>query len=162
MKKERINKPEIKLAGLSIRTNTQNEMTPQTAKIKGLIEQFKNESIAEQITNRIHPGICFAVYTDYESDEHGDYTYFIGEQVDSFEGITSHLQQLVIPPSTYQKFTTSYGPMPEVVINAWQHIWQMSPDELGGKRIYVADFEVYDERASDPSKTCLDIYIGIK
>ena len=29
-------------------------------------------------------------------------------------------------------------------------IWQMNDDELGGKIRYLADFELYDERASDP------------
>ncbi|MCX6958657.1 MAG: hypothetical protein NT164_09000 [Verrucomicrobiae bacterium] len=29
------------------------------------------------------------------------------------------------------------------------------------KTLYLADFEVYDERATDPQKTILDIYVGI-
>ena len=32
--------------------------------------------------------------------------------------------------------------------------------KLSGKRKYIADFEVYDERASDPNNTVIDIYIG--
>ena len=52
--------------------------------------------------------------------------------------------------------------MPEVVIQAWQKIWSISHDNLEGDRAYQADFEVYDERAIDPEKTSLDIYIGIK
>lgn len=51
--------------------------------------------------------------------------------------------------------------MPEVIINAWQQIWKMSVNDFGGERAYIADFEVYDQRASDPANTCLDIYIGI-
>ena len=52
--------------------------------------------------------------------------------------------------------------MPEVVINAWQQIWQMSSNDFEGRRAYIADFEVYDQRAMDPANTSLDIYIGIK
>jgi predicted transcriptional regulator YdeE len=52
--------------------------------------------------------------------------------------------------------------MPDVVIAAWQAIWAMNDSELGGKRRYVADFEIYDDRASDPNNTIVDIYIGIK
>lgn len=33
MKKELVNKTEIKLIGLSVKTNNQNEMNPETAKI---------------------------------------------------------------------------------------------------------------------------------
>ncbi len=44
----------------------------------------------------------------------------------------------------------------------WQNIWKMESEELKGKRAYLTDFEVYDKRALDPSKTVLDIYLGVK
>ena len=50
--------------------------------------------------------------------------------------------------------------MPDVVISAWQKIWAMDGNDFGGKRKYIADFEVYDERASNPNNTVIDIYIG--
>jgi predicted transcriptional regulator YdeE len=43
----------------------------------------------------------------------------------------------------------------------WQEIWKMTPEDFGGKRSYVADFEIYDERALDHQNVTLDIYIGI-
>jgi len=52
--------------------------------------------------------------------------------------------------------------MPEVVINAWQAIWQIPPSDFGGNRKYIADFEVYNKRASDPNDTMVDIFIGIE
>lgn len=52
--------------------------------------------------------------------------------------------------------------MPEVVISAWQEIWAMNENELGGKRKYIADFEIYDQRAVNPNNTVIDIYIGIE
>lgn len=54
------------------------------------------------------------------------------------------------------------GKMPEVVITAWQQIWEMTPEDFGGNRAYQADFELYDQRASDLANTSLDIYIGVK
>lgn len=74
----------------------------------------------------------------------------------------SQLKILTIPKSNYQKFTTEPGKMPDVVISAWQKIWAMKEDDFGGKRKYIADFEVYDQRASDPNNTVIDIYIGIE
>lgn len=162
MKKELINKSEIKLIGLSARTNTKNEMNPQTAKIGKLIGHYWGQHVAAQIPNRKNPGVTLSVYTEYNSDEHGDYTYFVGEEVSSFDNIPAGLQKLTIPAAKYQKFTTNPGKMPEVVINAWQQIWKMSSDDFGGNRAYQADFELYDQRASDPANTSLDIYIGIK
>lgn len=38
----------------------------------------------------------------------------------------------------------------------------MSANDLGGERVYIADFEIYDQRAADPSNAIADIYIGIK
>jgi predicted transcriptional regulator YdeE len=93
--------------------------------------------------------------------EHGDYTYFSGEEVSSFDHIPDNRQKLVIP-AKYQRFMTQSGKMPDVVIDAWQQIWKMSSDDRGGKRAYIADFELYDQRANDPSSASLDIYIGMK
>jgi len=162
MQKSLVNKLEIKLVGLHARTNTKSEMDPNTAKIGALAGQFWSQNIGNKIFNRVNPGTTFAVYTEYASDEHGDYTYFIGEEVSSFEQVPSILNKLTIPATQYCKFTTPTGKMPDVVIQAWQKIWSMSHDCFGGKRAYQADFEVYDERAIDPAKTILDIYIGIK
>lgn len=161
MKKELLNKSEIKLVGLSTRTNNKNEMNPSTAKIGELARHFWIENSGEKISNRKNPGVTFSVYTEYDSNEHGDYTYFIGEEVSSFENVASNFQTLTIPAAQYQKFTTKAGKMPDVIIEAWQQIWQMSTKDLGGERAYVADFEVYDQRAVDPTQAIVDVYIGI-
>ena len=44
----------------------------------------------------------------------------------------------------------------------WQNILSMQSEELAGKRSYIVDFEIYDERAIDPENTVLDILIGVK
>lgn len=162
MKKEIVVRSEIKLVGLTVRTNNKNEMNPETGKIAALASRFWSDNMASQIPHRKNPGMTFAVYTDYESNEHGDYAYFIGEEVTSFDGVSSSLGALTIPSAKYQKFTTSSGKMPDVVISAWQKIWRMSAPDFEGERSYIADFEVYDHRAVDPLNTSLDIYIGIK
>jgi predicted transcriptional regulator YdeE len=162
MKKELANKSEIKLVGLTARTNNKNEANPETSKIGELMCRYWTQNIATQISDRKNPGVTLSVYTQYDSNEHGDYTYFLGEEVNSFENIPTDLHSLTIPAAKYQKFTTPQGQMPEVVISAWQQIWKMSEDDFGGKRAYVADFELYDQRASDPAQASLDIYIGIK
>ncbi len=71
-------------------------------------------------------------------------------------------QALIIPPQDYAKFTNGPAPMPEVIENAWQKIWKMTPKELGGRRRYHTDFEIYDERAVDHEKIVLDVFIGIE
>lgn len=162
MNQESTRMPMIKLVGLKARTNNKNEMNPATAKIGPLFKRFFSEQLAEQIPHRQNPGVMIAAYTDYASDEHGDYTYFIGEEVSDFEGVPENMATLSIPAQQYCKFTTPAGKMPEVVIHAWQQIWQMTPSQFGGQRAYQADFERYDHRAYDPTQAVMDIYIGIQ
>lgn len=154
--------PEIKLLGILCRTNNTAEMNISSAKIAPTIQKYFRQAVGEAIPNRKNPGTTYCVYTDYESDFTGDYTYFIGEEVkfvgDSMEGFSS----IIIPAQNYAKFTSKPGIMPEVCIDMWQNIWKMKSGELGGKRAYLADFEVYDKRALDPGKTVLDIYVGVK
>jgi len=118
--------------------------------------------LAEQIKDRKNPGTTFCVYTNYESDVNGDYTYFIGEEVTSFEEIGKEFETLTIPVQNYAKFTNQRGPMPTVCIDMWQNIWKMNASDLGGERAYIADFEVYDERSVDHNNVTLAIYIGIR
>jgi predicted transcriptional regulator YdeE len=154
--------PVIKLVGITARTSNQLEMNPETAKIGATMQKFFMEGLQSKIANRIEPGRLFAVYTNYESDEHGEYTYFLGQEVSSFEEHSKELEKLTIPAQTYVKFTSNPAPMPAVVIDMWQNIWKMNSSDLGGQRAYIADFEIYDERSADLQHAVLDIYIGIK
>jgi predicted transcriptional regulator YdeE len=162
MKQVQVEQAEKKIVGIKTRTNNQQEANPLEGKIFPTIQQYFHQNIAVNIPNRIHPGTTFCIYTDYESDCNGEYTYFIGEEVDSFEGIPSDLETLVIPVQKYVKFTNGPGSMPEVVQKPWYQIWQMTPKDFGGTRSYIADFEIYDERARDHQNIVLDIYIGIQ
>lgn len=162
MKKEMIKTTEERyLVGLSVRTNNQECFDPSTNKISPLIARYYQEKIAEKISHRKNPGVALAMYTDYATDEHGDYTYFFGEEVLSLDNCPSELSYCVIPAGNFVKFTTPEGKMPDVVIQAWMDIWKMTPNALGGKRAYLTDFEIYDERAYDPNATSVDIYIRI-
>lgn len=161
MHKEKMTHPAMLLIGIKARTNNQAEMDPASAKIGPTIGRYMGEGIADQIPNRTQPGVTYAVYTDYASDADGDYTYFIGEEVHSHDAIPEGLTALTVPAQTYMRFTTDAGPMPDVCIQAWQRIWNMDANALGGERAYLADLECYDERAQDPANTILDIMIGI-
>lgn len=161
MKHEKTDYHKIILAGLTARTNNKNEMNPVTGKIGPLVQKYWNEKIANRILNRVNPGLTYIVYTDYESNEHADYTFFIGEIVLS-DAPQSDFRILTIPAGKFQKFTTDAGKMPDNIIQTWQAIWAMDEKQLSGKRNYIADFEVYDHRALDPNNAIVDIYIGIE
>jgi len=171
MKKIIINFPEIKLVGICDRTNNANEAVSSTAKISQTVQKYIQDDIPAKIQDRVRDSVKFCVYTDYEvekiidpvkCDYNGDYTYFVGEAVRSFDNVSSDLTTLIIPAQKYAKFTTPRGAMPNIVINAWAEIWKMTAEELGGERSFVADFEIYDENASDLLDAIVHIYIGIK
>ena len=122
---------EIKLVGITARTSNAREVNPDTAKIVATLQKFFGNGMQAQIPGRKNPGRVFAVYTHYESDEHGDYTYFLGEEVKDFKSIPQGFESLTIPGQTYMKFTSDPGPMPAVCIDMWQNIWKMEASDLG-------------------------------
>lgn len=154
---------EIKLVGITTRTNNAQlfESDPSTNKVAATVQKYFHNALPEKIQNRKNPGTTLCVYTQYESDFNGDYTYFIGEEVTSFEDVSEAFETLTIPAQKYAKFTNGPGPMPAVCIDMWKAIWEMQPSDFSGKRSYIADFELYDERSRDHQNVTLDIYIGI-
>lgn len=162
MQKISLHTPEIKLIGLKVRTNNQNEFNAATAQIGPSVAKYFQEGWVDKIPHRKNPGVTICAYTEYESDYTGDYTFYIGEEVTSQSPISEGLSALLIPAQHYIKFTTEPGPIPHVEIEAWQKIWAMSPEELGGIRSYKTDFVVYDERTHDHQRAVVDIYIGIE
>jgi len=163
MRKDSVTKPEIKLVGICVRTSYEQELDKMKGNIFPYVRRYFHEVLSEKIPNRAKPGTTFCVYTNYESDYRGAYTYFIGEEVTSLDHpLPEDYQKLIIPTQKYVKFTTAPAPMPEVIVNAWSSIWKMSSAELGGKRCYHTDYEIYDERAKDHQNIVLDIWIGIE
>jgi len=163
MQKTTIKKSEIKLVGISVRTSYKQELDKMKGNIFPCVKRYYHEIHIEKIPNRKKPGTTFCVYTQYDSDYKGAYTYFLGEEVTAFNSsLPEGFQKLTIPKQQYVKFTTGPAPMPDVIVNAWKEIWKMTPEDLGGKRCYDTDFEIYDERASDHQNIILDIYVGIK
>lgn len=162
MHQEKVDCPQMTLMGLTIRTNNANEMSPNKAKIGELTAQYWGQGKNQQIPNRKQPGRTFSVYTEYEGDEQGDYTYFIGEEITNSDTVPDGFETLTIPAAHYTKFTTEPGGIPEVIIEAWRKIWLMGESEIGGKRAFHADFEIIDTNNLNPEQAVFDIYIGIK
>jgi predicted transcriptional regulator YdeE len=155
MQKEMLYIDEMKLVGLKTNTCNQDEADPKKAKIGDLImNQYYGKGLPDKINSKKNPGKTFGIYTNYESDHTGQYTYFVGEEVEYISDNTSDLVSQIIQCGTYVKFTTSHGEMPQVLIDAWQQIWQMDESDLGGKRNYKTDFEIYNQNSAE-------IYIGI-
>ena len=149
----------MKLIGISCRTSNAIEFDPKQQKIPTMIQKYFE--IARTIPHVSDTKKTFCVYTEYQNDLNGEYTYFIGSEVASFDGVdNSVFKTLIIPEQQYIKFTSEKGQMPDICIKLWKKIW--SDIDLNAKRAYVADFEVYDERSFDTNNAELDIYIGVQ
>lgn len=148
------------VAGISARTNNAEEMSGK-GKIGDLWQTFLQTNLAAKIPNKLSPDII-AVYSEYESDHTGDYTYHLGAPVSSSHGLPGDFTTVHIPAGRYGIITSDRGPVIQIVTEVWQRIWSMPPTELGGSRAFQVDYEVYDRRAADPHNAQIDVYINLR
>ena len=92
----------------------------------------------------------YGVYSDYQSNEMGEYTVTAGTTTGTTEGSV-----VVVTPGTYLAFRAD-GPMPGAIIGAWKAVWDFFSNNPPYERVFSTDFERYD----GPSTAT--IYIGVK
>jgi predicted transcriptional regulator YdeE len=152
--------PGFFVVGVAARTRNAHEMSGN-GKIGDVWQTFLEPSLVARIPNKI--GVDpIAIYTEYETDHTGYYTYLLGVPVSSTESLPANLTVKHVPPGRYAVFTSGRGNIVHVVQEVWQRIWSMSPEELGGKRAFQTDFEIYDQRAADPENAQIDVYVGLR
>lgn len=142
------------IIGIQVRTNNNEAVTT----VPTLWQQWHNNNIFHKIPNKINTTEYFAVYTDYESDEHGDYTLIIGAQVDSLSDIPQGCIGRFIPAASYVKLGVA-GVVPVCIIKAWHSIWST---EFSYERAFTYDFEVYPIKIASNTEPIAHIYVAIK
>lgn len=148
------------VAGITARTNNANEISG-LGEIGKLWARLYREKILDAIPDKIGSEVL-AVYTDYAGDMNGEYTFLLGARVAStLQHLPEGLAARQIPPGNYAIFTSGRGPVQEVVPALWARIWSLSSQELGGQRLYTADYEVYGGHARDPNSALVDVYVAI-
>jgi len=149
----------IAVAGFQIRTNNALEMAGR-GQIRQLWRRFFAENLAAQIPNRTSNSY-YVVYSNYASDENGEYDYLLGAPVSSIDNLPSGITFAAIATGNYAVVTTEKGPVEAVMQTAWREIWSMPAADLGGKRSYLTDYEVYDHRAANPADAQVEIHLGL-
>ncbi|MDK8182193.1 zinc ribbon domain-containing protein [Paenibacillus sp. UMB4589-SE434] len=149
------------ISGTSARTTNLKEMSG-TGVIAGLWSDFW----AQQQSPPTQP--IYSLYTHYESDASGEYDYVLGmECVDEEKQTNSAMAEadqanvFEVPAARYAVFVTRTGPLVEVVVEAWQAIWNWS-QQPGNVRTYTGDFELYNERSMNPEAAQVEIFIAVK
>lgn len=151
---------EMRVAGLQIRTTNAAECGPNP-KIGELWKRYYQDEHPFKTPHQKEPGVVLGVYSDYDSDETGEYSLLVGTEVEKDGELPAELTVKTLPASTYAVFTTRVGPMVEVVMEAWAHVWEWS-QQLENKRTFTGDFERYDGvRCADPNHAQVDLYIAI-
>lgn len=137
------------LAGIEIRTSN-SEMPGSALALK---ERYFAEKICEKIPaldNNI-----YVLYSNYESDYTGSYSYFIGRAISSAEGVPSDLTIKELCPGNYACFDLD-GPFPASLISAWTYIWRSNL-----ARAYRTDLEVYPWDFDPASNPKIKLFIGV-
>lgn len=142
------------VVGITERTN--NASPDMEAKISQLWQRFYTDEIYSQIQYRIND-TALGIYTDYASDEKGDYTVMTAFEVSQACRDLDLLETRNIKGGKYAKFVikAEQEQLFLKVAEAWQLIWQMDLP-----RLFDADFEAYHLDTSGVSE--VHIYIGLK
>ncbi len=147
------------VVGVEARTTNAQETTGN-GPISKLWTRLQADNFLARIPNRVDSRIV-AVYSDYESDKDGPYTYLLGARVASGNEVPAGLASRTVVSGTYGLFTAEGGPPPEMVVNLWKRVWSLEkPDQL--HRAYKTDYEVHYKSPNDPASAHVDVYIGLQ
>ncbi|MFO6495803.1 MULTISPECIES: zinc ribbon domain-containing protein [Bacillus] len=138
--------------GISTVTSNKEEASGK-GKISSMWEWFHKNS---PLSSHQIPRDIIALYSDYETDEHGSYTFSIGtfgEPEDDDRNV------ITLPASEYAVFISRRGRLEEVVFDTWRDIWGWEQKQI---RTYTGDFEVYNENAADRENAQVAIYVAVQ
>ncbi|MFN6943309.1 MAG: GyrI-like domain-containing protein [Cytophagaceae bacterium] len=144
---------EFKIVGLKLNSKTTNQNDQSNKDCGDLWQKFESDKIFDRITDKSSNEI-YAVYFDYEKDETGPFSYFIGCKVDNTDVTPEGLDELTIPAQNYSMFTAK-GVMTGCITDAWKKIWSSDI-----RRSFGFDFEIYDERSRNWNDAEIDIFIS--
>lgn len=146
---------------IGIESRTTNAQEASDSAIGKLWGRLATEDLLSRIPHRVDTHIV-AVYSDYESDKDGPYTYTLGAKVSSTHDVPAGMVSKKVLSGDYAMFTAQGGPPPQMTVDLWKRIWSLEkPGPL--HRAYKTDFEVhYNGLEAHPPDTHIDIYIGVQ
>jgi len=131
------------------------ESSPASGKIPQLWGQFRNETWFDRLGQAGALGPPIAVYSAYESDVSGSYQILVGREVRTPPPLSPPLQIVSVPEARYLVFRRS-GPLPQVVIDGWQEVWEYFARSEAPARAYTFDFEI------NLDATSVEIWVAVR
>ncbi len=155
----RLHVDSFNVVGISVRTSNAQEMGG-TGEIAQLWKRFRDEEVLVRIVNRADARVV-AVYSDYESDRNGMYTYTLGAKVTSTKDVPPGMVVQKIEAGNYAMFTSQGQAVSQIIVGLWKRVWSLE-DAHELHRAYKTDFDVYYEGlAKSPTSAHVDIYVGL-
>jgi predicted transcriptional regulator YdeE len=95
-----------------------------------------------------------AVYSQYEADKDGEYSYMLGTEVGLDETLPLQLSKRTTEEGQYFCLKSEGPVTPTLVVDLWRQIWKL--EETGQlARAYRTDFEIYKRNG-------MELYVGVK
>lgn len=138
------------IVGAVVRTKNSNKNRSQV--IGSLWRGFYQKGICSSISNKVTSKLL-EIYTDYESDETGEYNVILGYEVNGSDLNSADTVVRTILSGVYAKFIIHGNPQ-IVVAKFWSEIWEMDL-----KRNFQCDFEEYQN--NDMENAEIHIYISL-
>lgn len=151
--------PSFTVVGLSVRTTNQAE-AGGNGLVPKMWQHAMQQGSLEGIPHRADNNIT-VVYTNYTSDNNGEYTYVLGVRVSAVDKIPDVMMTVAVPAGKYAVVQSDQGSLPEVLPKVWQRINSMAAAELGGQRAFKADYEIYPE-GFDWQNAQIPVHLGLK
>jgi predicted transcriptional regulator YdeE len=156
-----VERDEFSVVGIESRTSGEKEMAGDGV-IPQMWQRFYQERVLDKIPNRADQNV-YALYTSFSHDRMGEYTVVIGARVKDKSQVPAGMVLKSVPAGKYFVLASEKGPAPSVIPTAWMKVAALEDkDQLGGKRAYKADYEVYGPAATDPQNLQADLYVGLK
>jgi predicted transcriptional regulator YdeE len=157
---EKLHVDSFTVVGVTARTSNAKEASGNGA-IGALWARLQTEGLLNQIKHRSDTHIT-AVYSDYESDKDGEYSYTLGSKVTSAKDLPPGMVARKTESGNYAIFTAHGGPAMQLVIGLWQRIWSLEKSAPQLRRAYRTDYEIYLNPDADDASRKVDVYIGLK
>lgn len=144
----------FKVIGIAVRTTNENGQSAQD--IGQLWSTFMSEAIADKIPNKVDANV-FSIYTNYQGDHTKPYDTILGCKVNSLDEIPEGMVGQSFDGGTYRKFISKGDLTKGIVFGTWSEIHNQNLN-----RVFTADFELYGEKAQNPTDAEVEVYVGIK
>ncbi|WP_242142184.1 MULTISPECIES: AraC family transcriptional regulator [unclassified Bacillus cereus group] len=161
-----VNKPAFSVVGYECKTTNKEGKNHQD--IPAFWQTYIKKNLGANIPNRKDTSQCveLGMCTDFNL-ETGDFTYIIGMEVTSFEGVPNELLKRTFPEATYAVFTTPKVPHEEMVPSihqTWNAVFTEWFPHSGYEHCGSVEFELYDERChADKNELAqIEIWIPVK